>query len=209
MSDLEYRMAAFENLTLEKNILMTEFPETCFVGTVYHVVEGRNAWRNKRSCKYTDDTEDSSFQTLLSWAQGHAAKCRVQGSQWSILERACCVFASDWYSLIVTEINTPRPLLRFDTDERRIGPPTLYELASSFAPCFPNSVIRLVTKNKDIMPWSCKPKLFASRSQGGSVALKWIQRENSGFYDGYEISHIARIVDRVGASIQDPASTTT
>ena len=131
MNDANDRLARFEDLGNEKRTLIREFPSSCFVGAIYYLTQGRNAWRRTWSKSYWSD---ASFQTSLLRAQESAENYRVQGSQWTVSELACCVFVANEHSLLLTEINTTRPLFRIDHQHLGVEVPSLHRIAVRCAP---------------------------------------------------------------------------
>jgi hypothetical protein len=170
MQDSKSRMASFKVLGTEKKELMSELPKSCFAGRIYLVCEGRNTWNRRWKETYLGGM---SFHLRFRRAVDYAETFRVQGSRWTIQRMACCVFASDKYSLLVTEINNATPLFRYDLDQSTEHGLSLYDLARRFEPRSPNSVIRQVTVRKRIKRWDGRFLAYRSKSHGANARLEW------------------------------------
>ena len=172
--DRKPRMVNFEDLGLEKNELMREYLDNCFVSRIYVVYEGRNAWRNTWKTRYL---KELSIHLRLNKAVQHAETWRVQGSRWTIVRTACCVFASGKYSLLVTEINKHTPLSSYALDENRTHRLSLHELALFFRPHAADTVIRHVKVRKRFKPWDGVLLEYQSKREGrGRLGMETARR---------------------------------
>ncbi|MFC4974836.1 hypothetical protein ACFPTY_10185 [Halomonas beimenensis] len=164
-------------------------------GVVYHVVEGRNAWHSTWVSQYSK----KSMHTSLKSAKEYAERCRKSGSVFRIKELPCLVFRTCKKTVIITAINSSKPL-----SEHYLACECLEdfgEIVSDYRKrlsCsrdmvkgfFPNSfgwkrsvkkkdhVIILEHENNEIRvePLKSESKLFVSKSVGSDNFLEWKMR---------------------------------
>src|SRR5208337_4336907 len=166
----QHSLERFETSGVALSELPHERPEKCEPIKLYYLTQGRNAWHNTWRKSYLDK---SSFHLELWEAQEAAEPLRVQGSTWTIMELPACSFISRRHSLLITEINTNRPLATFCEDIESVGGASLLSLAQAFCPTKPNSVIRLVSEVTGFSQLSEKLRYFKSESHGGTSPLSW------------------------------------
>ncbi|MDH2289950.1 hypothetical protein QD172_01625 [Cobetia sp. 10Alg 146] len=83
-----------------------------FVGKIYFVTTGRNAWNSTWSQKYREDCMHPDFESAAEYAES----LRKRGTVIYIDEIPCLGFSYEDSDLVVTEINTQEPLMDFDTN---------------------------------------------------------------------------------------------
>lgn len=126
-------------------------------------------------------------------------RLREQGSRWWIAELPVLVLGGETSALLVTEINTAKPLARFLRSRKHIV--TLEQAGDHFRPPRQDSVIRLVS-DADVVPPAVFPfDRFSSESRGGEYQLAW--RKTTGLLD---LDPMLRIASRVTRSIQRRAA---
>ena len=150
----------------------------------------------QRSTKYVAGL---SFHSRLTRAKQFAETRRVQGSRWTIERWPCCVLVSDGFSLVVTEINTDKPLFQPAIDNNTIENPSLLKVARLCAPDSPDSIIRLLTVGKGIKRWDGGFLQYRSSSHGGSSKLNWTLLAIKPRYNQLEASYVERFAARTGA----------
>ncbi len=172
-------------------VALSQLPyEKCEPIKLYHLTQGRNAWHNTWRQSYFDK---SSFHLELSEAQEAAEPFRVQGSTWTIVELPACSFISQRHSLLITEINTKRPLATFCEDIESVCGDSLLSLAQAFRPTKPDSVVRLVSEVIEFSQLGEKLHYFKSESHGGSSPLSWRELDPERFSRKIELCFVVRL----------------
>jgi hypothetical protein len=105
----------------------------------------------------------------LQDAKTEAERLRAQGSTWTIKELPACAFQSKKRTLLVTEINTPRPLESFCGAPADLHVSSLFSIAASFSPPKPNSILRFLTPVIDFPEPTDMFRTFRSGSRGGKM----------------------------------------
>ena len=163
---------AFEDLGLERSLMQKRRLRACQLAKLYYLVRGRNAWHNLRSNVYLTDR---SFHLSLQDAKTEAERLRKQGSTWTIKELPACAFHSRKRTLLVTEINTPRPLESFCGASAGLHGSSLFSVAVCFSPPKPNSILRFLTPFIDFPEPTGMFRTFRSRSRRGTMAWREIE----------------------------------
>lgn len=148
---------------------------SCTAGRIFYFYAGRNAWNWTWVQKYPGST---AFNFTLDEAKVKIEQQRVQGSTWWIEELPAFLLSGKEYSLLITEINTDKPLSNYTNAE--IKGLSIRDIANSFTPIKPDSVVRLICSSELKMDTSNKAlKRYKSISEGGGYRLYWSQRDDS------------------------------
>jgi hypothetical protein len=165
---------AFEDLGRERSMMQKRRLRACRPIKLYYLVRGRNAWRK---CWTNVYLADQSFHLSLQGAKTAAEVRRKQGSTWTIKELPACAFHSKKRTLLVSQINTLRPLEAFCGASAGLRGSSLFSIAVSFRPPKADSVVRFLTPVMDFSPPTDNFRIFRSRSRGGTTALSWRELE--------------------------------
>ena len=173
MRAIDGRLVSFDDVLFEDECdVSCEFPQRIFLGKLFYIMYGRNAWHNTTIGRYYSDSFHLQMCSAECSVNGNRWK-RTQGSYWTIKELPCLVFQADQVSLLITEINTTLPLLRYSPNLEHLHLASLYSNAMWFRPTGPNSVIRLLTTDREIEAADGNWRVYRSRSRGGGSELEW------------------------------------
>lgn len=112
---------------------------SCVAARIFFFYAGRNAWN---STWVHVHPAGNAFGLTADEAKEKVERERVQGSTWWIDELPACVFSGKEYTLLLTEINSVNPLSNCLTTPIRGF--SIKEIANSFIPPKPNSIVRLI-----------------------------------------------------------------
>ena len=133
----------------------------CYIGKIYHLFQGRNAWNNVWSQTYPNIR---AFWPSLNIAKQEVERRRTCGSTWTIEELPCLVLSGVEEAVIIAEINTDKPLSEsVDVYFSRLS---IEEIALEFEPKNDNSIYRFITWSETIAPMELPLRKHASRSSG-------------------------------------------
>lgn len=165
-------------------------------GLLYYVSTHRNAWHSTWIGRYSTGCMHTTLESAKEYAEQH----RVRGTVFIIKQLPCLVYKCQDICLIVTEINTSRPLLGYNLDINeakqgevvesesnsylKIGAP-LNRIVMSFLPSSrfwyakpnPMNSIIMMASRKHILPLeklkSQNLLSYSSFSNGGNYYLGW------------------------------------
>lgn len=171
---------------------------------IYYVTTGRNAWHSTWVQQYSNGCMHSSLQS----AKNYAEKRRTQGTVFTIKEQPALQICTENGQIIVTQINTTRPLSDYSPDAVRarpaqgaklidkasdnyltagasaLGVALSFDCASRFwrkPPPRRNSVIVVASEDAALELDALRPRklrAWTSLSNGGGYLLGWREREN-------------------------------
>jgi hypothetical protein len=144
---------------------------SCRPTSVYCLLSCRNNWQSTYAKRYGGY---SSYHPDLNWFTFFAHQKRVKGTAWIIEQLPACAFISQRFSLIVTEVNAPMPLLRYHGVVQFVPGSSLADLAGKFSPGKDNAVICLIGGSLVVPSAMAERKQFDSTSRGGNSTLEWI-----------------------------------
>lgn len=165
-------------------------------GLLYYVSTRRNAWHSTWIGRYSPGCMHTTLESAKEYAEQH----RVRGTVFIIKQLPCLVYKCQDVCLIVTEINTPRPLSGYNVDFNeanqsevvesesnsylKIGAP-LNRIVMSFLPSSrfwyanpsPRNSIIMMASRKHILPLeklkSQNLLSYSSFSNGSGYYLGW------------------------------------
>ena len=172
---------------------------------IYYITTGRNAWHSTWIQRYSK----GCMHTTIQSAKRHAEKLRTQGTVFTITEYPALQIITASGHIIITQINTKRPLADYSPDAVRAQPPQGAELidgardnyliegaiASSVVLSFdcssrfwrkppPRKNSLIVTASSDaalkvMILTQRKLQAWSSYSNGSGYLLGWRERENN------------------------------
>lgn len=146
----------------------------CRAVKLYYAIYGRNAWNDTWITRYFDGCMNYSFEAAKQTIELQ----RVQGSVFHIREIPALQFLNSKLSVIVTEINSEKPLQRHQDIPEEIAV-TLCEIYDFFYPLTDHSVIRLMLKKRlsrnffELIDGTSPLKQYQSRVKGSDYPLSW------------------------------------
>lgn len=144
-----------------------EFAKMLCPTWIYQVIYGRNAWHST----WVQIYDEENFHLEFEAAKESAENRRVQGSKWTIEELPALAFVGERHTLVVTEINSDRPL--FHSGYSPKCPPSLSSIARAFFPVRDNSILRFLTAKSGFPKLVPELREFSSISRGGDSLLDW------------------------------------
>lgn len=163
----------------------------CYLGKLYHFWVFRSNWGRD---SHTYPGQDS-LSVSLEDVKAKIERRRVQGSQWFIDELPTLVVAGESRSLLITEINTDKPLSRFT--KTRLSTRTVRQVGRHFAPHKPDSVIRMMCDQGLVSPARLPFRRFRSISGSRASPLQWKRIDSVASLDA-----VLDIANRVTKSVQ-------
>lgn len=146
----------------------------CRAVKLYYVFYGRHAWNDTWITRYFDGCMNYSLEAIKQTIEYQ----RVQGSVFNIREIPAIQFLNSKLSVIVTEINSVKPLQLHQNIPEKITV-TLCDIYDFFYPISEHSVIRLMLKERlskncfELIDGTSSLKQYQSRVKGGDTPLSW------------------------------------
>ncbi len=151
--------------------LVLEVATSAYLGRVYRVIDGRNAWWNTWVRRWYQDEIYASLNAARHAVEG----MRVQGSTWTIEEVPVCVFLGSQHALVVGEIHSREPLTKHGYSP--VCKPFLNDLAVVFQRPANDNILCLAAQGIEIQRFAGRAGLFSSVSEGGRFPLWWTKSD--------------------------------
>lgn len=142
----------------------------CRAVKLYYVIYSRTAWHSTKISRYSE----GCMKPTIDLAKEAAENMRVQGSVFYISEIPALQFINSKRSVFITEINSETPLQYFKeiSDTTKL---TLLDIFNHFTPSKPNSVIRLIWRNRHRGAIERHPELDHNNIEGLPVYKELLQ----------------------------------
>ena len=150
------------------------------MSTIWHIVEGRNAWHSTWSSTYYPRAFGSSPDELQTKCEGF----RTQGSVFSIRAAPLVVMKDEKRLLGLTPVNEKSAVQYKSFLESMVG----NRLFGNFRHVDSNWLRMFEIPGKVKLQVGYKPTDFGSRSHGGAYRLGWLERESRD-YSGFRNFH--------------------
>jgi len=175
---------------------------SCYLGKVFQFHKGRNVWGPRTGFLGGRLPKgQNTYPGFESWSadllttKGKIQELRERGSRWTIFELPVVVIAGTKCSLIVGEINSPKPFSEFLRLKK--GLLGLEDYGDHFEPCRTDSVVRIVCRAGSVCPATLPFFWHHSASNGGYCGLDYTQEPAE-----QDIEATLRVIHRINWRLQ-------